>query len=199
MSTQLTETLIKGLTPPVRGERYVYDAEVTGFALKLFAPTTANPRGVRALSGALQFGDQLGDELARLSRVAARQRRVARAQPAPAGTTATASDSRYKPTVTDRGFVRARQETLCVTAGVSRTRARRPPTKPACIRFVGASVGVCAGGYPPHAVEPPIAIVLRITNLGSRAVLCGGKNCLGSQIQNSKAKDSNSWISPPFR
>jgi integrase len=44
---KLTETLLKGLTPPAHGERFVYDAEVTGFAVKLFAPTKANPRGTR--------------------------------------------------------------------------------------------------------------------------------------------------------
>src|SRR5262249_848479 len=42
MAEKLTETLIKSLIPPARGERYVYDAELTGFALKLFAPTKAN-------------------------------------------------------------------------------------------------------------------------------------------------------------
>jgi integrase len=47
MAEKLTETLVKGLTPPARGERFVYDAEVTGFAVKLFAPTKANPGGAR--------------------------------------------------------------------------------------------------------------------------------------------------------
>jgi integrase len=47
MAEKLTETLLKGLTPPARGERYVYDAELTGFAVKLFAPTKANPKGAR--------------------------------------------------------------------------------------------------------------------------------------------------------
>jgi hypothetical protein len=47
MAEKLTETLIKGLTPPARGELYTYDTEVTGFALKLFAPTKANPKGAR--------------------------------------------------------------------------------------------------------------------------------------------------------
>src|SRR5262245_8355374 len=47
MADKLTETLIKGLTPPARGERYVYDAELTCFALKLFAPTKTNPKGAR--------------------------------------------------------------------------------------------------------------------------------------------------------
>src|SRR5262245_41298511 len=47
MSARLTETLLKGLTPPARGERYVYDAELTGFAVKLFAATKANPKGAR--------------------------------------------------------------------------------------------------------------------------------------------------------
>ena len=47
MAEKLTETLLKGLTPPARGERYVYDAELTGFAVKLFAATKANPKGAR--------------------------------------------------------------------------------------------------------------------------------------------------------
>jgi integrase len=47
MTEKLTETLIKGLTPPARGELYTYDTEVTGFAVKLFAPTRANPKGAR--------------------------------------------------------------------------------------------------------------------------------------------------------
>jgi len=47
VAEKLTETLLKGLTPPARGERYVYDAELTGFAVKLFAPTKANPKGAR--------------------------------------------------------------------------------------------------------------------------------------------------------
>jgi len=47
MSARLTETLLKGLTPPARGERFVYDADVTGFAVKLYAPTKANPQGAR--------------------------------------------------------------------------------------------------------------------------------------------------------
>jgi integrase len=47
MAEKLSETLIKGLTPPERGERFVYDAEVTGFAVKIFAPTRTNPKGAR--------------------------------------------------------------------------------------------------------------------------------------------------------
>jgi len=47
VAEKLTETLLKGLTPPARGERYVYDAELTGFAVKLFAATKANPKGAR--------------------------------------------------------------------------------------------------------------------------------------------------------
>src|SRR5262249_57415223 len=30
VAEKLTETLLKGLIPPARGERYVYDAELTG-------------------------------------------------------------------------------------------------------------------------------------------------------------------------
>src|SRR6266700_91626 len=47
MAEKLTETLIKGLTPPKRGERFIYDSEVTGFAVKIFAVTRTNPKGAR--------------------------------------------------------------------------------------------------------------------------------------------------------
>jgi integrase len=47
MAKKLTETVIKDIIPPERGERFVYDTEVTGFAVKLFAPTKANPKGAR--------------------------------------------------------------------------------------------------------------------------------------------------------
>jgi integrase len=47
MAEKLTETLIKGLTPPERGARFAYDSELTGFAIKVFAPTKANPTGAR--------------------------------------------------------------------------------------------------------------------------------------------------------
>src|SRR5262249_15887980 len=42
-----TETLIKGLTAPERGERFIWDMELTGFAIKVFAPTKSNPQGAR--------------------------------------------------------------------------------------------------------------------------------------------------------
>jgi hypothetical protein len=47
MTEKLTETLLKGLNPPERGERFIYDSELTGFAIKIFAPTRSNPRGAR--------------------------------------------------------------------------------------------------------------------------------------------------------
>ena len=47
MAEKLTETLIKGLIPPQRGERFIYDSEVTGFAVKIFAATRTNPKGAR--------------------------------------------------------------------------------------------------------------------------------------------------------
>jgi integrase len=47
MAEKLTETLIKGLQPPARGERFIWDTELTGFAIKLFAPTRTNPNGAR--------------------------------------------------------------------------------------------------------------------------------------------------------
>jgi integrase len=56
MAERLTETMIKGLTPPKRGERFVYDSELTGFAIKLFAPTKANPKGARTFVLAYRHG-----------------------------------------------------------------------------------------------------------------------------------------------
>ena len=47
MPQKLTETLLKGLNPPERGERFIYDCELTGFAVKIFAPTRSNPKGAR--------------------------------------------------------------------------------------------------------------------------------------------------------
>jgi integrase len=47
MAEKLTETLVKHFTPPKRGERFIYDSELTGFVLRVFAPTKANPKGAR--------------------------------------------------------------------------------------------------------------------------------------------------------
>ena len=47
MAERLTESLIKALKPPPRGERFFWDTELTGFAIKIFAPTRANPKGAR--------------------------------------------------------------------------------------------------------------------------------------------------------
>ena len=47
MAERLTETLIKALKPPTRGERFIWDSELTGFAIKMFAPTRAHPEGAR--------------------------------------------------------------------------------------------------------------------------------------------------------
>src|SRR5262249_61880576 len=44
---KLTKSLLKAPPPPARGERYIYDAELTGFAVKLFAPTKSTPKGAR--------------------------------------------------------------------------------------------------------------------------------------------------------
>jgi integrase len=50
MAERLTETLVKGLTPPAKGSRRVYDSEVTGFLLRLFAPTKSCPDGGRTFA-----------------------------------------------------------------------------------------------------------------------------------------------------
>jgi integrase len=47
MAERLTETFVKALKPPPRGERFFWDTEMTGFAIKIFAPTKANPKGAR--------------------------------------------------------------------------------------------------------------------------------------------------------
>jgi hypothetical protein len=47
MAERLTESLIKTLKAPPRGERFLWDAELTGFAIKIFAPTKAHPQGAR--------------------------------------------------------------------------------------------------------------------------------------------------------
>jgi Arm DNA-binding domain len=46
-ASRLTETFLKVLQPPERGARFVYDSEVTGFAVKVYAPTKAHPEGAR--------------------------------------------------------------------------------------------------------------------------------------------------------
>jgi integrase len=47
MAERLTESFIKALKPPAHGSRLIYDPEVTGFVLRLFAPSRANPQGAR--------------------------------------------------------------------------------------------------------------------------------------------------------
>jgi Arm domain-containing DNA-binding protein len=47
MAKKLTERVIKALAPPRRGSRLIWDAELTGFALRLYAPTKAHPKGAR--------------------------------------------------------------------------------------------------------------------------------------------------------
>jgi integrase len=47
MAEKLTEGVIKALKPPRRGSLLIWDAELTGFALRLFAPTKAHPKGAR--------------------------------------------------------------------------------------------------------------------------------------------------------
>jgi len=47
MAAKLTERAIKALAPPQRGSRLIWDAELTGFALRVYAPTKAQPKGAR--------------------------------------------------------------------------------------------------------------------------------------------------------
>ena len=47
MAERLTEGFLKALTPPLRGARLIWDSELTGFAVRVFAPTKAHPLGAR--------------------------------------------------------------------------------------------------------------------------------------------------------
>jgi integrase len=47
MAERLTESFIKALQPPRRGSRLIWDSELTGFALRLFAPSKNCPGGAR--------------------------------------------------------------------------------------------------------------------------------------------------------
>ena len=47
MTERLTETFVRALKPPARGSRQIWDAELTGFTIKIFAPTRAHPEGAR--------------------------------------------------------------------------------------------------------------------------------------------------------
>jgi integrase len=47
MAERLTETFIKALQPPPHGSRLIWDTELTGFALRVFAPSKTYPSGAR--------------------------------------------------------------------------------------------------------------------------------------------------------
>ena len=47
MAERLTEGFLKILEPPTRGARLIWDAELTGFAVRVFAPTRVHPEGAR--------------------------------------------------------------------------------------------------------------------------------------------------------
>jgi integrase len=47
MAEKLTESLLKALEPPQRGSLLVWDSELTGFAVRVFAPSRAHPKGAR--------------------------------------------------------------------------------------------------------------------------------------------------------
>jgi integrase len=47
MAERLTESFVKVLKPPARGSRLIWDSELTGFALRAFAPSKSYPRGAR--------------------------------------------------------------------------------------------------------------------------------------------------------
>ena len=43
MPERFTETFIKGLAPPEKGARWEWDSELTGFLIRVFAPTRSHP------------------------------------------------------------------------------------------------------------------------------------------------------------
>jgi hypothetical protein len=45
--SRFTETFVKGLKPPAKGARWEWDSELTGFLLRIFAPTKVHPKGAR--------------------------------------------------------------------------------------------------------------------------------------------------------
>jgi Arm domain-containing DNA-binding protein len=47
MAEKLTQRVIKALKPPRRGSRLIWDTELTGFVLRLYAPTKTHPAGAR--------------------------------------------------------------------------------------------------------------------------------------------------------
>ena len=47
MPERFTETFIKGLQPPEKGARWEWDSELTGFLIRIFAPTRSHPEGAR--------------------------------------------------------------------------------------------------------------------------------------------------------
>jgi integrase len=47
MPHRFTETFVKGLQPPAKGARWEWDSELTGFLIRIFAPTKAHPKGTR--------------------------------------------------------------------------------------------------------------------------------------------------------
>src|SRR5262245_9429600 len=47
MVEQLTEALVRKVKAPPRGSRLIWDAQITGFAVRIFAPTKAHPEGAR--------------------------------------------------------------------------------------------------------------------------------------------------------
>jgi integrase len=45
--SRFTEAFVKGLQPPAKGARWEWDSELTGFLLRIFAPTKMYPKGTR--------------------------------------------------------------------------------------------------------------------------------------------------------
>jgi integrase len=48
MSLKLNETVVKDLKPPAKGATTIWDSEVTGFGVRIFAPTKNNSGGARS-------------------------------------------------------------------------------------------------------------------------------------------------------
>jgi integrase len=50
MRIKLTEQTVRELEPPAKDSRKVYDTEITGFLVRVFAPTKRNPEGARSFA-----------------------------------------------------------------------------------------------------------------------------------------------------
>ena len=48
MAQKLTDPIIRNEAAPQKGARTLFDSEVKGFGIRIFAPTKRNPKGARS-------------------------------------------------------------------------------------------------------------------------------------------------------